>query len=106
MINEEVLLNNGYTEYKDIGKRDSDFNSVFYNHCDKFYQKILNKKDTEPTSIINVYYYDKFTDDGALDYAYEFEWTLENKQYWEDKLIYCLDKNMTLEEVERMLLNG
>jgi hypothetical protein len=89
MINEEVLLKNGYKEYKNT-------DSFIYRNCNKFYQKTLSD---EPVSKINVYYYDKFKEDGSLDY--EFEWILESDSYC--KLIYGLDKNLPLEEVEEML---
>lgn len=100
MINEEVLLKNGYKEY-DV-PQNTEFDKVLYRNCDKFYQKILSK---EPVSTINVYYYDKFKkEDGSLDYDYEFEWVRECYLRWEKKLIYGLDKEITLEEVERLLL--
>lgn len=99
MINEETLLKNGYKECKQV-----DLNSLIYRHCDKFYTKVLSKEN-EPTSVINVYYYDKFKEDGALDYDYEFEWVKESYLHWEKKLIYAIDKEIPLEEIENILLS-
>lgn len=69
-------------------------------HCDRFYQKKLDEYKH-----INCYYYDKFKDNGALDYDFEFELVEEvEDKYWRKNYIYSINKNMKLEEVERILL--
>jgi hypothetical protein len=94
MINEELLLLNGYKYFKDIEP-----NLEIYRRCDKFYQKKLSEFST-----INVYYYDKFKENGALDYDYEFELLQEFDNHWKSTIVYGANKKMTLEEIEELLL--
>ena len=95
-MSEQVLLNSGY---KDRGKLSA------IKECDKFYQKVLNKK---PTKMINVYYYDTFKENGALDYTFEYEYIEERQGYWYKTYIWGLDKDTpyTIEEIESLLLGG
>lgn len=97
-MTEQVLLNSGYKYFKD----------EHYKHCDRFYQKKLSGFDDEPTSFIAVYYYDKFKDNGALDYDFEYELYEEKRNYVKTTYIYGLDKNYpyTIKEIENILLGG
>lgn len=95
-MTEQVLLNSGYKYFKD----------EHYKHCDRFYQKKLSGFDDEPTSFIAVYYYDKFKDNGALDYDFEFEYVKECKHYWKKTSLWAMDKDepYTIEEIEKILM--
>lgn len=93
-MTEKVLLNSGYKYFKNETHR----------NCDKFYQKSLNKED-EFTKFINVYYYDKFKDNEALDYDFEYELVEEKDHYWKKTYLYALDDTpYTIEEIENILL--
>ena len=90
-MSERVLLNSGYKE----------FDVPVISYCDKFYQKKINDKKH-----FNVYYYDKFKDNGALDYTFEYEYVEERNNYWYKTYIWGLDKDTpyTIEEIENILL--
>ena len=92
-MNKEVLLNSGYEEC-DI--------ALAMEECDAFYQKIISKK---PFKCFNIYYYDKFKDNGLLDYAYEYEYMEERENYWYKSCIWSMDKDYpyTIEEIEDIL---
>lgn len=94
-MTEKVLLNSGYIYIP----------SEHYLHCDKFYQKTLKK---EPVKCIRVLYYDKFKDDGGLDYDFEYELIEETDNYWKKTHLYGLDKDYpyTIEEIEAILLGS
>ena len=96
-MTEKVLLNSGYKQFKDHARIQQD--------CDNFYQKVLSKN---PTKCINVYYYDKFKDDGGLDYDFEYEYIEERHGYWYKTYIWGLDKDIpyTIEDIENILING
>lgn len=87
-ISEETLLKYGYRYFK----------NEHHEYCDRFYQKKLDEYRH-----INCYYYDTFKCNGALDYEFELVEEVEDK-YWRKNYIYALNKNITLEEVERILL--
>lgn len=89
MINEEVLLNNGYKQYV----------IPAFEKCDKFYQKKINGE------YINVYYYN-FKVNEVLNYAYEFKSSKEKDRFWKTIHLYALDEDITLEEIEKELLGG
>ena len=86
---EKVLLNSGYKL----------FEMEHHRSCDRFYQK---KIDNERH--FNVYYYDKFKDNGVLDYDYEFELYIEHENYVETRYIYGITYSYTIEEIEEILL--
>lgn len=88
MIDEKKLLNSGYEYLED----DHSYN------CDKFYMKKIDGK------IIEVYYYDLFREDGGLDYKYDFRCYYDCNKFVERTHLYCIDKDMTLEEIEARLL--
>lgn len=88
MMTEELLLKNGF-------KR---FDIPAFSNADRFYQKEITDK-----KFLDVYYYDKFKDNGALDYDFEFEIVEERDNCWCKKLIYGIDKNMTLEDIQEEL---
>lgn len=94
-VSEETLLKCGYKKF-DISPFDDT-----HRYADKFYQKTFKG---ELTRHINVYYYDKFKDNGAIDYEYEFELVEEHNKYWTKKLMYGIDKDMLLEQVESKLI--
>ena len=54
-MTEKVLLNSGYKQY-DV---------PVWKNCDRFYQKKINDK-----KYFNVYYYDTFKENGALNYKF------------------------------------
>lgn len=89
-INEDILLKNGYKYYPNEKIK----------MCDRYYQKTISK---EPTKVIAVLYYDTF-DGEALDYSYEFVLIEEKDKYWSNRHIYGIDKDLALEEIERILL--
>lgn len=86
---EKVLLDAEYKYFKEEYPR----------NCDKFYQKKIDDKRH-----FNVYYYDKFKDNGALDYDYEFELYIEHENYVETRYIYGITYPYTIEEIEKILL--
>lgn len=88
-MNKEELIKRGYKEYTPD------------KYCDAFYQRNLSK---EPTKCINCMYYDIFNRDGSLNYAYEFELIEEHDKFWSRKSVYAIDKSMTLDEIEDILL--
>lgn len=94
-MTEKVLLNSGYQYIPD----------EHYKRCDKFYSKTISK---EPTKAIRVLYYDKFKDDGGLDYDFEYEYIEERNNYWYKTYIWGLDKDIpyTIEEIESILIKG
>lgn len=87
-MTEKVLLNSGYKQY-DVPD------------CDRFYQKKINDK-----KYFNVYYYDTFKENGALDYKFEYEYVEDRYNYWYKTEIWALDKDYpyTIEEIEKILL--
>ena len=92
-MTEKVLLNSGYKYYPE----------EHYKSCDKFYSKTISK---EPAKVIRALYYDKFKDDGGLDYDFEYELYEEKENYAIKKHIYALNKDVpyTIEEIEGILL--
>ena len=89
-MTEKVLLNSGYKL----------FEMEHHRSCDRFYQKKINDK-----RYFNVYYYDKFKDNGALDYDFEYEYVEERDNYWYRTYIWALnDYPYTIEEIEEILL--
>lgn len=92
-MTEKVILNSGYKKY-DV---------PVYKNCDRFYQKKIDDK-----RYFNIYYYDTFKEDGALDYKFEYELTEDRENYWYSTYIWALDKDYpyTLEEIESLLLKG
>ena len=92
-MTEQVLLNSGYKQY-DV---------PVYKQCDRFYQKKLNNKE-----YFNVYYYDTFKENSALDYKFEYEYVNERDNYWYSTYIWALDKNClyTIEEIESILIGS
>ena len=93
-MSEEILLQNGY-KY---------FPNEHHNHCDRYYQKKLYSDEDELVKFISVYYYDTFQFNGALDYKFEFELTEETEKFWKNTHIYAIDKEYTLEQIEKILL--
>lgn len=91
-MTEKVLLNSGYKLFEIEHPK----------NCDRFYQKKIDEKKH-----FNVYYYDKFKDDGSLDYSFEYELYEVKKSYVITKYIYGLDNYpYTIEEIEDILLNN
>ena len=92
-MTEQVLLKNGYKYFKDEHPE----------NCDRFYQKKVDDKKH-----FNIYYYDKFKGNGALDYDFEFEFYERTDNYVKMTYIYDLDKDYpyTIEEIENILLGG
>lgn len=90
-MTEQVLLNSGYKKLE----------VPVYKNCDRFYQKKLDNK-----RFLNVYYYDTFKDNGALDYKFEYEYVEDRETYWYSTYIWALDKDepYTIEEIEAILL--
>lgn len=91
-MSEEELIKSGYKRYE----------VPVFERCDRFYQKKINDKE-----YFNVYYYDTFKENGAIDYDFEFERVEERDHYWYKTFIWGLDKSIpyTIEEIERILLN-
>lgn len=87
----DILLENGYKYFEKEHAR----------NCDRFYQKKINEN-----KCINVYYYDTFKDNGALDYNFEYELYDEHEDYVKTTYVYGLDKDApyTIEEIEKLLL--
>ena len=94
-MSEEVILNSGYKYIPNCHER----------QCDRFYQKKLNKED-ENTKCFNVYYYDKFELNGALDYDFEYEYIEDRGHYWYKSYIWGIEKDFpyTIEEIENILI--
>lgn len=90
MITKEILLNNGYKHYKQ---------EVGYNNCDAFYQKTLNNVDGSPVKCINALYY-------VFNDSFEFELIEEHNGYWNRNLIYAINSDMKIEEIENILLTN
>jgi hypothetical protein len=92
-MTEKVLLNSGYKL----------FEMEHQKNCDRFYQKKIDDKRH-----FNIYYYDTFKENGALDYNFEYELYEERDNYVITKYIYGLDKDCsyTIEEIENILLGG
>lgn len=90
-MTEKVLLNSGYEYFEDEKPR----------ACDRFYQKKIDDKKH-----FNIYYYDTFKENGAIDYVFEYELYEEKDNYILTKHIYGLDKNYpyTIEEIEKILM--
>lgn len=89
MITRESILLAGYKLHKD----------EFNRYCDEFYQKVLNK-ECEPTKALNcrIYTY------GDTDFHIELELVEEKEHYWEQHIIYAIDKTQTIEDLENRLL--
>ena len=88
-MTEKVLLNSGYKE----------FEIPLFKECDKFYQKKAGEK-----ARFNVYYYDKFKNNGAIDYDFEYEYVEERDNYWYKTYLWRIDYSYTIEEIEEILL--
>jgi len=90
-MTEQVLLNSGYKKQL----------VPVWKNCDRFYQKKIDDK-----KFLNVYYYDTFKENGALDYKFEFEYVEDRENYWYSTYIWAINKEIpyTIEEIESILL--
>ena len=85
MINEKLLLENGYKEYK--------INELFYPSASKHFQKRVRNDKGQTKYFINVLEY------GEKQYQVDLQF--EKQQYTMDIQLFGLNEKMTLEEIEK-----
>lgn len=88
MITDEILLENGYKEYRDD----------LYN-ADKLFQKRIRDEKGRTKYFIDIYKYAFPFNDYKPDY--EIRLVTETEKYGLNILIYATKNEMTLEEIER-----
>lgn len=88
MINEKLLLENGYKEYKP--------NKIFYPSASKHFQKRVRNDKGHTKYFINIYKY--IHNDKNV---YEVDLQFEKQQYAMDIQLFGLNEKMTLEEIEK-----
>ena len=85
MINEKLLLENGYKEYK--------VNELFHPSASKHFQKRVRNDKGQTKYFIN------FLEYGEEQYQVDLQF--EKQQYTMDIQLFGLNEKMTLEEIEK-----
>jgi hypothetical protein len=91
MINKNSLLENGYKEWS----KENCMNQF----CNRFFQKRFRNENGDIKYFITVYEYNIPRWEDELDYEVDLQFEKEN--YTMNLTLFCLNKNMTVEQMEK-----